>query len=1280
VQFWRTIRGRLILIVTAALLPALGVIFWTGLEQRDEAVRGAERQALLLARNFSELQQELTASTEQILRTLADVHHYHDHDSKLCLQILRAVDDRNDVYSRLFIAGPDGVVRISSKGKSRYDVSDRKYFRDALASKSFSAGEYVVGRDSGNATVHFAYPHLDRKREVSHVVAAALDLDVYWDFLKQVELPQGFMVSLVDHRGTRIIGFPDQPGTATGAGTPVSEESLRQISSGRSEGIYEAAGSDGVVRIHAFRNLHLKGASNPYMTVVVGADKASVLAPAGAIFRRNLLLLGLAFGAALGAAWLIGGASIAGRIRRLMEVSRQLRDGNLSVRTEIPHFKGELGILAQSFDEMAASLEAKTLERDRYLACLRESDERYRGIFENTLVGIFQSTLEGQYLTVNPALARMFGHDSPEEMIDSVTDIGAQLYYDPEDRRRAMKTLTTSDRLERFEARCRRRDGVEIWTVINSRSVRGADGRILYIEGVIEDISERKRVEDERRALQRRLADIIDFLPDATLVIDREGRVIAWNRAIEEMTGVKSEDMIGKGNYEYALPFYGERRPILIDIAMNPGLALDAKYNAIKRKNGAVVGEAYMPALRGGSAYLLGTASVLRDSEGNIAGAIESIHDLTARRKAEAALQDALGFNRAIIEGAEDGIAVLDKDLKFLAWNRVMASGTGIPAEDVLGKNALELFPPLTRIGMDRLLEKALRGETSMSADMPFSASPGASKWVQGHFGPYRDGAGNVAGVIGVFRDVTERVEAEKELQEEKERYRLLFENANDGVFVLDEGVIFDCNARAFEMFGCGKESVIGRKLMDFSPEFQPGGESSKARASRMLAGAEERESSGFFEWVHRRADGSLLSTEVSLTRFEHGGKPLVLAIVRDVSERKKAEEERRKLQHQLLQAQKMEALGTLAGGVAHDFNNVLAAIMGFTELAAVEEGEDARQECLDQVLTASGRARDLVYQILTFSRMRETGRRPVQMNPIVKEALKLLRSSIPATIGIRSDVDEDPVVVYTDPTQIHQVLMNLCTNAVHAMKGRKGTLSVSLTQERFGNGSFPAPCGLPEGLYAKLQVADTGYGMSREVLERVFEPFFTTKPHGEGTGLGLSVVYGIVQACRGAIDISSRPGKGTRVEVYLPAGEGAGSAGGVEEPDAAPGSEHVLFVDDEPALAELGSRALRSLGYRVTAKTNSLEALDFFRIRHRDVDLVITDVTMPFLTGAELARKMIEIRRDIPVILCTGYSEIVNEETARRIGARGYVMKPVSRADLARTVRNALDGGKEQA
>lgn len=388
------------------------------------------------------------------------------------------------------------------------------------------------------------------------------------------------------------------------------------------------------------------------------------------------------------------------------------------------------------------------------------------------------------------------------------------------------------------------------------------------------------------------------------------------------------------------------------------------------------------------------------------------------------------------------------------------------------------------------------------------------------------------------------------------------------------------------------------------------------------------------------------------------------------------AEEGRRRAEAQLRQAQKMEALGTLAGGIAHDFNNILGIILGYAEMAGYETDEHGPLYAqLQEILKAAKRARNLVQQILAFSRRSEQEKKPVQVGLIVKEALKMLRASLPTTIEIDSAVDPQAIVM-ADPTQIHQVLMNLCANAAHAMMAGGGTLQVNLIRFDLRPEAVPVASALKPGPHVKLTVKDTGHGIDPVIIDRIFDPFFTTKETGVGTGLGLAVVHGIVESFGGHIGVESSPGKGTTFQVILPALE---TDFALETKAAAPlprGKERILVVDDEPALAEIVKQMLERLGYEVDCRTDSLEALDVFRSRlaEKPFDLVITDMTMPQMTGAELARALLGIRPDLPVILCTGFSEKVSAERAASLGIQGFLLKPVVLKDLAELVRKVLD------
>ncbi len=393
----------------------------------------------------------------------------------------------------------------------------------------------------------------------------------------------------------------------------------------------------------------------------------------------------------------------------------------------------------------------------------------------------------------------------------------------------------------------------------------------------------------------------------------------------------------------------------------------------------------------------------------------------------------------------------------------------------------------------------------------------------------------------------------------------------------------------------------------------------------------------------------------------------------------KKVEERTKELakyERQLQQVLKIQAIGTLAGGIAHDFNNILFPIVGYTELTMDEVSEDSvAHKNLEEILKAAHRAKNLVQQILTFSRQSDQERKPIKVQNIITETLRLLRASIPASIEIIHKIQDDCGHIMGDPTQIHQVIMNLCTNAYQAMQDKGGKLEVILTEIDVGYEEMIDKVGMQPGKHLRLLVKDEGCGMEASVLDRIFEPYYTTKEQGKGTGLGLSVIHGIVKNHRGDITVKSTPGKGTIFQVYLPLIEDVDPDVEFESTDGAiKGEERILLVDDEEQIVAMEQQMLENLGYRVTARTDSAEALKVFAEHPQNFDLVITDMTMPHMTGDQLAQKMLDIEPNIPVILCTGFNQGITEEKALAMGIQKFVMKPVVKKELASTIRTVLD------
>lgn len=395
-------------------------------------------------------------------------------------------------------------------------------------------------------------------------------------------------------------------------------------------------------------------------------------------------------------------------------------------------------------------------------------------------------------------------------------------------------------------------------------------------------------------------------------------------------------------------------------------------------------------------------------------------------------------------------------------------------------------------------------------------------------------------------------------------------------------------------------------------------------------------------------------------------------------TERAQAEEELRGVEEQLRQSQKMEAIGTLAGGIAHDFNNILSAILGYTELTLRSQHCDAKgKQNLNYVLAAAGRARELIKQILLFSRKKELNREPMDLHNVVLEASELLRKTIPSTIPIRMDICPNTGIVRADSTQIHQIVMNLCTNAYHSLPEQGGEISIKLNPVNIDAGTAAKYSNLRQGRYGQLTISDTGSGMSPEIISRIFDPFFTTKKTGQGTGMGLAVTHGIIQSHDGAIGVESSPGKGTTFKVFFPLSfehpkQENATSGNAMNPR---GKEHILLVDDEAILVELGKETLEALGYKVTATTSAIKALKLFEAEPAHYDLIITDQTMPEMAGDVLTKKALQIRSNMPVLICTGHSATLNTEKTIAIGAKALLMKPLSSTELSQSVRKVFDG-----
>jgi PAS domain S-box-containing protein len=621
-----------------------------------------------------------------------------------------------------------------------------------------------------------------------------------------------------------------------------------------------------------------------------------------------------------------------------------------------------------------------------------------------------------------------------------------------------------------------------------------------------------------------------------------------------------------------------------------------------------------------------------------------------------------------VFQAISEALAVSDLLTgEVLEINEAFEQLFGYSREEIIGRTSLELGV-LSNEQLERLIAEAVRhGGSVRDFRSELRVKSGERRACLISADAVEIG-GRVRLVV-LARDITSRALAERALRESEERFVKAFGASPNAIAIseLPSGRLLEVNDSYVRLSGMSREQLIGHAAADLG--LWPGID--RAELAMRLS----RDGS-FRELEARTTNGrgeplvAMLAAEV----IEIRGERCIIMTAQDVTERRRIEEAKARLEAELRHAQRLDAIGTLAGGIAHDFNNILGAILAFTELARLDsEGNGAVIEHLNEVTRASERAKELVRQILTFSRRQPTERRTIQLRPVVKEVLSLVRSTLPSTIEIASEISGEVAHVHADASQIHQVLLNLCTNAAHAMRERAGRLSVRLLQYTLSSEGARGR-GLAPGDYVRLSVEDTGCGMDAETQKRIFEPFFTTKQQGEGSGLGLSVVHGIIQDHEGAIWVESEPGRGTTVHVILPARVVEPAAKSLRPEETPRGrSERVLLIDDELVLCRAAKRILERLNYVVTAETDAPRALSLFRSDPMAFDLVITDLTMPAITGVELASQLLLVRADIPIVLLTGFSANLSAESVEALGIRQLALKPLSASALARTVRAAL-------
>ena len=1011
-----SIRNKLVLLILFTVTPCLAILVYSGLEQRRHLVGMAQSDVLLLTHTIAEAQKTITQSTQQILSTLSQAPTIQAMEPNASSAVLKSVLRKNPDYSNFVLVDLNGNVIASGKPFTETNLADRKHIKEAIKKNAFAVGEYIVTRvGTANPAFAFAYPVPDKEGRPKGVLTASLKLGVFSRFYDVSRLPEKSFLAMTDFKGIRIFYYPAQEKTNP-LGKPIQATTWNIAKKGGEDGLFFAKGSDGLCKVIAYVKIHLPHEDSPYLYAWAGIPESHILAPANAALIRNLLLLLLATVISIFISWVIGRKTLLSPIQHLVLLTQKFAKGELGARSDLPANAGEIGMLTTAFHDMAESLKMSRRE-------LEESDQRFKTVADFAYDWEFWIDQDGKFVYSSPSCVRITGYD-PEEIISDpqlvckmvkpgyATKVCQHYFAESKD--------DGSD--HSIEYPILKKSGEEVWLEHNCCPVYDAQGKYTGRRGSNRDITDRKRTEAALLAERQYLTDVIDSLPDATFIIDTDQRIVVWNRAVEAMTNVKREELLGKDDYAYAVPFYGKRRPILIDLLNIPEEERQKSYSHVKRVADKVYAERFVQSLNNGEgAYLWSVAAPLYDRTGLRTGSIQVIKDITELKKSE----------KANIE-----------------------------------------------------------------------------------------------------------------------------------------------------------------------------------------------------------------------------------------------------LQEQLLQAQKIESIGRLAGGVAHDFNNMLGVILGHAELA--QNQLDKTQPLfhnLEEISKAAQRSADITRQLLTFARKQTIAPQVISLNDSVDGLLTMLRRLIGEDINLVWLPGKSLGSVNMDPSQLDQILTNLLVNARDAIADT-GKVTIETDNIAFDEAYCTVHASFAPGDYVMLAVSDNGCGMDAETMAHLFEPFFTTKELDKGTGLGLATIYGIVKQNKGFINVFSGPGQGTTVRIYLP--RHGGNAAPTPNEDAAGsvlhGNEVILLVEDEPMILEMTTKMIEFYGYKVLPVATPGEAIRIAQEHQGELHLLLTDVVMPEMNGRDLARKLVTLYPEIKRLFMSGYTANVIAHQGVLDEGVHFIQKPFSMYDLAAKIREVLE------
>jgi PAS domain S-box-containing protein len=1258
-----TLLGRLSLILVLAALPVVLLVFHYVWQAHHQVMSQKTFKASYLLERLARSQENLLARTRNILTHLGEVPAVRDLDGPACVRYLQQVLSINEDYLNLVIAQPDGDLICSARALTgRVNVSDRDYFQRALEAGSFAVGTFHVDRVSRQASLGFAYPIFDPQRgRVKAVVIAMVSLETWSQWLGQLALPDDSVAFVVDSNDTIIAHHPPNP-RVIGLFAEMYGYNTRSLIPDDAGGAVsrQLRDSFGQERLFAFQPLWLRQGETS-LSVGISLPLSADIELANERLWKGVLFIGLCLLVLFSTVLLAMKRDVVRPLRLLLEYSKSLEKDGIS---KAPRARGASEVKAlQAQIANMAEISVST-ESD-----LRTSESRFRQIAE-TIQEVFWIVSPDwkEILYVNPTYETIWQRSvdslyrTPESWMASVV---------PEDRQQVLDYISGLQDGDFSKVvfplyRIERRDGTIRWISAKGFPTYDPEGNLTSVVGTAEDVTEQKQYEAELMEREAKYRLLVEHAEDLVIKIDTDGCFLFVSPSYCRTFGKSEYQLLGKA----FMPMVHEEDQEATREAMK-GLYYPPFTAYLEQR--AMTAQGWR--------WFGWSDTAILDEQQQVVEIIGVGRDITQQKKAEFALRESEARYRDLFDNMSDGVVVYQRiggsdDFLITNMNHAAERMAGLSKEQVVGHQIDEIFPGVKELGLLDAIRQAAADGQPVRCPVSAYRDERIELWVEYHV--FRLPSGDV---VAVFRDATSEQRAIEALKRSEEKFRGFFEDLSVGLVIADQnGITQEVNKSFTQMFAIDRLQAIGVPLQELLVT------NSHSEALDRLQDLLE----GRLERYHFQASATLaeereLIANVAIGALydEHEQRAFIYAIAEDVTALVKAQTERDRLQRELMRTYRLEALGRLAGGIAHDFNNILGAISGFVELAA-SRLESAEPETilgyLEKSKDNSERAKQLIKQLLIFSLGAEfQSSTPHDFVRVVANSMEMIRSMLPASILIEVHLPDRPFQVVCDPVQIEQVLLNLCINARDAMDNR-GQIEVTLERYQAKEDRCASCHNSVEGDWVSLSVSDNGHGLSELEIERIFEPLFSSKDREKGAGLGLSVVHGIVAGYSGHILVDSKPGEGTRFRILLPPYRPVSESDEPEPVSSEPLEElpstagmKIMVVDDEASMRQLFYEFLVSEGYEVCLAENGEAALEHLREVDFAMDLILTDQTMPHMSGLELAQKLRDEGCNIPIVLCSGYSDSINEQIIERLKIASSIDKPVNLQSLYRLLKRLL-------